>query len=90
MDAQDIEMRIIKMEKDIKDMKEAFPRSLIGQPDYVGHREFHERAIASARSQEKFWNELRADLFKKGTWFILIIMLGLMVNGVLYKLGIIK
>ena len=85
-----IELAIEQMANDIKDIKRAFPRSSMGEVDYMGHREHHQAVIDAARSQEKFWNELRTDLIKKGAWVVILIVLGLIANGLLFKMGLLK
>jgi hypothetical protein len=66
--------------------------SLIGAAfpdgDADGHRRAHEAMIQSAKAQQKFWEDLRLDLAKKGVWSVLIIALGLLVFGLSAKIGI--
>lgn len=90
MEHDEIDMRLAQVEKDVVNMKRAFPTSKIGEVDYMGHREFHEHVIDSARSQQKFWDELRSDLIRKGAWFGILIMLGLIANGILAKIGFLR
>jgi hypothetical protein len=45
------------------------------------HRAAHEAWIKAKHAEEKFWMELKLDLAKKGTWAVLIIVLGLVVLG---------
>lgn len=67
---------------------DAFPRDRDGQPDVAGHRRGHEADIAAAKAKEKFWEELRLDLAKKGVWAIVLILVGLVIAGALAKMGI--
>lgn len=60
----------------------AFPNE-----DLQGHRKYHERLLQAADAETKFWNDLKLDLAKKGTWGILIILIGLIVTGLSVKLG---
>lgn len=88
MEKDELDIRIDMLERDVTNIKRAFPKSSIGEIDYMGHREHHEHVISAARSQQKFWDELRSDLIRKGTWVVILIVLGLMANGILFKLGL--
>lgn len=66
----------------------AFPRTEGGDVDFEGHRRYHEAMIRAANAQEKFWNELKFDVAKKGVWGLLIIVMGLAVLGLGAKFGI--
>lgn len=61
----------------------AFP-----QGDFVAHRLAHEQMAAAAAAQEKFWNDLRTELARKGIFFLLAVLGGLILLGVTVKLGI--
>lgn len=87
---EDVEVRLTELEKDVVNIKRAFPKSSIGEIDYMGHREYHEHVIESARQQEKFWMELRGDLARKGAWAVILVVMGLVAHGLLFKLGIYK
>ena len=82
-----INERLNKLEDDIQNIKRGFPKSEIGEIQYMGHRLFHEAAIQAELEQTAFWRDLRTDLVKKGTWSVIIIVLGLMVNGIIWKIG---
>lgn len=69
-------------------IKEGFPKDREGQPDIVGHRRGHEAEIAAAKAKERFYEELRLDLVKKGVWGILLVLVGLILAGVAAKLGL--
>jgi len=65
----------------------AFP-TIDGKVDVEGHRKYHEAMISAATEQAEFWKELKLDLAKKGTFALVIIVLGLITTGILVKLGI--
>ena len=64
-------------------LQEAFPGG-----DIHLHRTEHERMLAAAAAEEKFWSELRIDLAKKGLWAVLTVLIGLAVLGIGAKFGI--
>lgn len=66
----------------------AFPRDEEGNVDHEGHRKYHESLIKSAEAQEMFWQELRLEIAKKGTWALIVIVAGLVVVGLASKLGL--
>lgn len=68
--------------------EEAFPLDSEGSPDILGHRRAHEADIAAAKAKEKFYEELRLDLAKKGSWALVLVIAGLVLMGALAKLGI--
>lgn len=68
--------------------EDAFPRDRDGLPDVAGHRRGHEAEIAAAKAREKFWNELRLELAKKGAWGIVLVLVGLILAGLAAKLGL--
>tara|TARA_R110000868_G_scaffold228304_1_gene481327 strand:+ start:77 stop:382 length:306 start_codon:yes stop_codon:yes gene_type:complete len=74
--------------EELRNVNRAFPRDLEGRADHEGHRKYHESLIRSAEAQEQFWKELRLDVAKKGTWALMVILLGLFVLGVATKLGL--
>lgn len=51
------------------------------------HRAAHVAMIKAAAAQEKFWEELKFDLARKGILAILAILAGLVVVGLAVKLG---
>lgn len=65
----------------------AFPRDESGDVDVDGHRKYHEQMMKAAEAQEEFWREMRLDIAKKGTWGLLVILLGLVLVGLQAKLG---
>lgn len=80
-DLHNIETLLIEMNKEIKALQKAFPRTSIGEIDADGHRHYHESMIRTAQQQEKFWAELRQDLTKKGLTAVMLIIIGLIVTG---------
>ena len=54
----------------------------------IKHRESHEAMIAASQAQEVFWAELKLDVAKKGTWGVLVIILGLILAGICVKTGV--
>lgn len=55
----------------VDDLHKAFPGG-----DWDGHRRYHETLIARAEARTKFYDDLRAELAKKGMW-ALIALLGI-------------
>lgn len=52
------------------------------------HRIAHESMIKASAAQERFWNELKLDIAKKGLWGLLVIIVGLALTGILVKFGV--
>jgi hypothetical protein len=69
-----------------KKFAEAFPKHASGDPDFGGHRDYHESLIRSARAQELFWLDIKKEVVKKGILALVIIVLGLIVVGAQAKL----
>ena len=59
-----------------------------GEPDFHGHRKYHEAKVLAAEAEERFWNELRQDVIRRGILYGLLIVLGLAGIGLLFKLGL--
>jgi hypothetical protein len=55
----------------VDDLHKAFPGG-----DWEGHRRYHETLIEKAEARTKFYEDLRAELAKKGMW-ALIVLFGL-------------
>lgn len=55
----------------IDDLHKAFPGG-----DWDGHRRYHEELIRKLEARSQFYQDLRAELAKKGMW-ALIVLLGL-------------
>ena len=66
----------------------AFARNEDGTVDIDGHRRYHEAMIEAAKEQAQFWRELKLDIAKKGTWGLLIVILGLILVGIQTKFGL--
>lgn len=82
--------RLKSLEEKMKTLEKALPETPLGDPDISGHRQYHDQRIAAARAEELFWHELKLDLAKKGTWAVLLILLGLVVAGIGVKTGVWK
>ena len=52
------------------------------------HRQAHEAWIEAKNAEVKFWQELKLDIAKKGTWGLLIVTLGLLLTGLITKSGV--
>lgn len=52
------------------------------------HRLAHEAMMKAAVAEEKFWNELKLDIAKKGIWGLMVIVIGLAVIGLAAKFGL--
>lgn len=83
-----LNQRLDEILEELKKINGAFPRDEEGRVDHEGHRKYHESLIKAAEAQEKFWQELRLDVAKKGVWGVLIIVLGLIMVGLMTKLGL--
>lgn len=79
----DDSQKLTEIMAQIDRLYEAFPDGNI-----VGHRDYHSAKIKAAQAEERFWNELKLDLAKKGAWGILIVMLVLMGMGISAKFGL--
>ena len=62
--------------------KDAFPDGA------ENHKNAHQAMINAAQAQERFWNELKLDIAKKGTFGLLITPLGLLMLGIAVKFGL--
>jgi len=80
-DLENLQRMLVGLDKELKRVVKAFPRTSFGEIDADGHRHYHEMLIRSAQQQEKFWMELREDLTKKGLTAIMLIVAGLIVTG---------
>ena len=82
-----IEKKLDLILEHLTKMEGAFARNTDGTVDFDGHRRYHESMIEAAKEQAEFWRELKLDIAKKGTWGLLIIVLGLILVGVQTKFG---
>lgn len=69
----------------LEDRIEAIERAFPDGPE--PHRASHLAMIRAAEAQEKFYNDLKLDLVKKGTWGLLVIIIGLVLTGAFVSLG---
>lgn len=53
----------------VDDLAKGFPGG-----DWEGHRRYHEAVIRKMEARTKFYDDLRADLAKKGLWAILVMI----------------
>jgi len=83
-----IDKRFDEIMVELRKINGAFPRDDDGEVDHEGHRKYHESLIRSAEAQEQFWRDIRMDVAKKGVWAAIIIVLGLLVIGIQFKLGL--
>lgn len=80
-DGMTIEQKLDTALEILDNIAEAFPDGPLK------HREAHEVWIAAKSAETKFWQELKLDVAKKGTWAVLVIILGLFMVGVSAKFG---
>lgn len=83
-----IDKRFDEIMAELRKINGAFPRDESGEVDHEGHRKYHESLIRAAEAQEQFWRDIRMDVARKGIWAGIIIVLGLIVIGVQFKLGL--
>jgi hypothetical protein len=83
-----IERKLDLILSEIKKLEGAFPKNEDGTADFEGHKRFHDTKIKAAEAEMKFWQELKLDLAKKGTWAVMLIVAGLIMLGLGAKLGI--
>jgi hypothetical protein len=85
---KEVSAELHQLNETLSEFAEAFPHTADGTPDFGGHRRYHDGLIRAAEAQTKFWDELRLDIVKKGTWGLLIIIIGLLVLGLQIKFGL--
>ena len=88
LETHQIQQKLSEILDEVRMLHNAFPRTDTGETDLEGHRKYHEAMIKSAEAQAEFWRELRLDIAKKGTWGLLIIVVGLVTAGLAAKFGI--
>lgn len=81
-----IEQQLEKIISQISHLHTAFP-IVDGEVDVSGHRRYHEAKIKAAESEAKFWQGIREEAIRKGIWFTMILVLGLIVVGIQVKLA---
>ena len=58
----------------LKDISRAFPRNDFDEPDYDGHRKYHQQLIRRAIQDDKDRQGAVQDVVKKGLWAGLALM----------------
>lgn len=58
----------------LKDISRAFPRNDFDEPDYDGHRKYHQQLIRRAIQDDKDRQSAVQDVVKKGLWAGLALM----------------
>ena len=58
----------------LKDISRAFPRNDFDEPDYDGHRKYHQQLIHRAIQDDKDRQGAVQDVVKKGLWAGLALM----------------
>ena len=58
----------------LKDINRAFPRNDFDEPDYDGHRKYHQQLIRRAVEADKDRQSAVQDVVKKGLWAGLALM----------------
>lgn len=53
-DFHSLHLRVASIERDIEQIKAAFPRDDVGAVDYRGHRGYHSERIASSKLLEEY------------------------------------
>jgi hypothetical protein len=61
--------------------KSAFPDG-----DFLGHKMYHEKLIKAAEAQTEFYLSLRNEIIKKGAWFAILTLLGIIWVGFRFKI----
>ena len=82
----DIVTELRRMNDTLDEFSRAFPMNKDGEPDYNGHRAYHDELVEAARAEKEFWTGLRRDVIKKGIFYGLAIVIGLAVIGIQVKL----
>lgn len=79
-------LRILELK--VAALESAFPEhDSTGEPDYIDHHENHRLWRESQRERADFYKQLRFDLYKWGIIGAITITLGLLVIGLLVKIG---
>ncbi len=58
----------------LKDTSRAFPRNDFDEPDYDGHRKYHQQLIRKAIQDDKDRHGEVQDVVKKGLWAVIVLM----------------
>lgn len=76
----------LSIEEKLDTALELLDQILYAFPDgTVSHRQSHQAWIEAKQAEVKFWQELKLDIAKKGTWGLLIIVFGLLFAGLSAK-----
>lgn len=62
-----VEKKVNVLFERVDDLVKGFPEG-----DWDGHRRYHEAVILKIESRAKFYDDLRAELAKKGLWALII------------------
>jgi len=87
-DEAEIDRKLDLILSEFKKFEGAFAKNDDGSIDFDGHRKYHEAMIRAAEEQEKFWHDLKMEIFKKGIIAAIIIVLGLLWIGAQTKFGL--
>ena len=87
-DETEIDRKLDLILSEFKKFEGAFAKNDDGSIDFDGHRKYHEAMIRAAEEQEKFWHDLKMEIFKKGIIAAIIIVLGLLWIGAQTKFGL--
>lgn len=83
-----LDKRFDEVINELQKINGAFAKNDDGSVDFDGHRRYHEEMIRAAKAQTEFWQELKLDIVKKGIWGGIIILIGIIVTGLMAKLGL--
>jgi|688.fasta_scaffold357258_2 hypothetical protein len=87
-DNEHLDKRFDQIMEELQKINGAFAKNDDGSVDFSGHRQYHEEMIRAAKAQTEFWRELKLDIAKKGIWGGIIILIGIIVTGLMAKLGL--
>lgn len=71
--------------KELADFRRAFPENEFGDADYLGHRRYHEAKMAAAAAEKAFWLTYRNELIRRGTYFLILTLAGVLATGILVR-----
>lgn len=72
-----IDNRLADGAESFEQIRRAFPKDKDGQPDFRGHRDYHEQII----SDKQFRREVMKDVAKKGAFIFTLFLFGLLWIG---------
>lgn len=81
-----IEHQLDKIINQISHLQGAFP-VVDGEVDVTGHRKYHEAKIKAAEAEAAFWTGVRQEAIRKGIWFTMLLVIGLILIGIQVKLA---